>query len=338
MLLDALTGAGNRITSAIRSASQSTGITFDYLLKTAARESSFNPSAKATTSSARGLYQFIESTWLATVKEEGPRYGLGQYADAIERTPGGKYVVRDPAQRAQILKLRENPEVAALMAGAFTSRNSAELSRAIGREPTSGELYIAHFLGAAGAKRLLALKARAPGAAAADAFPEAARANRSVFYARDGSPRSANQVYAALTARHDRVPGQPAPATPPMAVAALPTTIATPQAGPAASPAAAALQAAIADPAYPIGSGRIAGNPIASSFAAGDAPVFHTLFREDNSAISPAVRALWGGVDPTSRQLASTTAATGAARAPLDLSGFLKPGIVHSGRRSGLGS
>ncbi len=336
MLLDALTDAGNRITSAIRPASQSTGITFDYLLKTAARESSLNPSAKATTSTARGLYQFIESTWLATVKEEGPKYGLGQYADAIERTPGGKYVVRDPAERAQILKLRENPEVAALMAGAFTSRNSADLFRAIGREPTSGELYIAHFLGAAGAKRLLALKAREPGAAAADAFPEAARANRSVFYARDGSPRSANQAYAALTARHDRVPGQPA--TPPMAVAALPTTIATPQAGPAASPAAAVLQAAIADPAYPIGSGRIAGNPITSSFAAGDAPVFHTLFREDNSAISPAVRALWGGVDPTSRQLASATGATGAARAPLDLSSFLKPGIAHSGRRSGLGS
>jgi hypothetical protein len=361
MLLDALTDAGNRITSAIRSASQTTGTSFDYLLKTAARESALNPNAKASTSTARGLYQFIESTWLATLKEEGPRYGLGQYADAIERTPNGRYVVRDPSERAKILKLRENPAISAVMAGAFAGRNSAELKSVIGREPTSGELYVAHFLGAGGAKRLLSLHARQPGASAAAVFPEAARANRSIFYARDGSERSAAEVYGLLTAPHDRkqtappmavasLQAQPmaSPALPvgvPAASAAVPTTIAALQNAPASSPAVGArLQAASAsvptaaqraDPARPA-------VPVSSALAAVEAPVFHALFREGNGALSPAVRELWSGIDPTSRRLAVVASAsnpsTNAARPPLDLTGFVKPAIGQSGRRTGLGT
>ncbi|HLV85239.1 MAG TPA: transglycosylase SLT domain-containing protein [Devosia sp.] len=48
-----LTAAGDR-----------NGVDFDYLLQTAMRESSLNPQAKAQTSSAVGLFQFLESTWL----------------------------------------------------------------------------------------------------------------------------------------------------------------------------------------------------------------------------------------------------------------------------------
>ena len=71
-----------------------------------------------------------------------------------------------------------------------------------------------------------------------------------------------------------------------------------------------------------------------------EAPVFHALFREDNGALSPAVRELWSGIDPTSRRLAAAAPAssTGAARAPLDLSGFRKPAVGFSGRRTGLGT
>jgi soluble lytic murein transglycosylase-like protein len=72
LVLDNVSGAGERITSSIQSASQTTGIGFQYLMQTAARESDFNPSARASTSSARGLFQFIESTWLGTMKEAGP--------------------------------------------------------------------------------------------------------------------------------------------------------------------------------------------------------------------------------------------------------------------------
>jgi hypothetical protein len=108
MLVNGLPGTGDQVTAAIRSASRTTGMTFDYLLNTAIRESSLDPAARAKTSSARGLYQFIESTWLAMVKEEGPKFGLGQFAAAIERRADGQYSVKDPRARAQILKLRED--------------------------------------------------------------------------------------------------------------------------------------------------------------------------------------------------------------------------------------
>src|SRR5262249_9419570 len=98
----ATASAAPQITGAIRRAAQSTGISFEYLLTTAQIESNLNPSAQASTSSAKGLYQFIDQTWLGTMKQDGAALGLGRYADAIERTSGGHYEVPDPAMRAAI--------------------------------------------------------------------------------------------------------------------------------------------------------------------------------------------------------------------------------------------
>lgn len=204
MFLDSLLNSGGRVTAAIRSASQQTGISFDYLMKTAYRESALNPSAQASTSSARGLFQFIDTTWLQTVKDDGAAFGLQQYANQIEKTGDGQYVVRDPAVRAQILRLRDNPEIASNMAAAFSKRNAMEIQTVLGRQPTEGELYIAHFLGANGAKRFLSLKASNPNASAAAAFPDAARANKSIFYNSSGS-RSIEDAYRVLVSKHDNV-------------------------------------------------------------------------------------------------------------------------------------
>ena len=71
------------------------------MLATAKMESNFNPKAAATTSSARGLFQFIDQTWLGTVKEAGAQLGYGKYADAITKIPSGSYSVSDPATRAR---------------------------------------------------------------------------------------------------------------------------------------------------------------------------------------------------------------------------------------------
>ena len=60
-----------KIASSIKQAASTTGASFEYLLATAKMESNFNPKAAATTSSARGLFQFIDQTWLGTVKEAG---------------------------------------------------------------------------------------------------------------------------------------------------------------------------------------------------------------------------------------------------------------------------
>ena len=77
--------AAPQITGAIQQAAKSSGISFEYLLTTAQIESNLNPAAQASTSSAKGLYQFIEQTWLGTMKADGLANGYGKYADAITR-------------------------------------------------------------------------------------------------------------------------------------------------------------------------------------------------------------------------------------------------------------
>ncbi len=183
-----------QVALALSLASTATGADFDYLMKTAARESSFRPAAVARTSSARGLFQFIKGTWLRTLKEEGGKYGMQHLADQIFRTRSGRYYVPDHVARRKILKLRHDPKISALMAGAFTRSNSEMLAQQIGRPPTGGELYLAHFLGASDAVRMIKLKKSNPHWRADRAFPQAARANRSIFYDRKRA-RGVREVY-----------------------------------------------------------------------------------------------------------------------------------------------
>ena len=194
-----------RVTGAIRDAARQTGAGFDYLLNTAIRESNLNPNAKAKTSSATGLFQFIDQTWLGTMKQSGASLGYGKYADAISRTPQGRFVVSDPAMRAEIFALRKDAAANATMAGAFANSNAKFLNERLGRKPSDGELYMAHFLGASGAARFISAAEARPDAKAADLFPRAASANSSIFFDRQGGARSLKQVYAGLVARHDGV-------------------------------------------------------------------------------------------------------------------------------------
>jgi hypothetical protein len=192
MFLEATTEIASRITGAIRNAARATGASFDYLLKTALRESNLDPTAKASSSSATGLFQFVDQTWLETVKNAGPTLGYGRYADAIVQTPSGRYMVPDAAMRQEIMELRNDPAASSAMAAAFTQRNEAILTARLGRKPTEGELYIAHFLGPAGAGQLIKTAFTAPQTKAATVFPEAARANRAIFYGRGGPPSAAH--------------------------------------------------------------------------------------------------------------------------------------------------
>ena len=130
-----LSQAAQKITGAIGLAARSTGASFEYLVTTAQIESRFNPKAKAPTSSATGLYQFIDQTWLATLKKAGPALGFGQYAEAIGKTENGRFTVTDPDMRSAIMRLRKDPRASALMAGAFTRSNEARLASRIGRQP-----------------------------------------------------------------------------------------------------------------------------------------------------------------------------------------------------------
>ena len=198
-----LANASAHISGAIRDAARATGASFEYLLTAARMESNLNPAAQATSSSATGLYQFIDQTWLATLKSAGPAHGYKEYADAITVGADGRYEVPDPNMRAAIMRLRNDPAVSATMAGAFTQTNAAQLSSALGRQPSEGELYIAHFLGPDGAVKLINAVSGQPNANAVQMFPQAAAANPSIFLNKSGQPRSVSEVYAALTGRFE---------------------------------------------------------------------------------------------------------------------------------------
>lgn len=185
-----------QVHTAIARASQATGVDFAYLLGEARLESSFDPHAKATTSSAAGLYQFTGGTWLQTLDRHGAEHGLGWAGDAIS---GGR--VTDPAQRASIMALRYDPDAAALMAGELANDNRMMLTGVLGREPDAGELYLAHFLGASGASQFLTALQADPDQSAAALFPAAANANRSIFYDTSGAPRSLGEVMGLLRSK-----------------------------------------------------------------------------------------------------------------------------------------
>lgn len=191
------------IATALKAASERTGTDFDYLLKTAMRESSLNCEAQSTTSSACGLFQFTEQSWLGTLKKHGEELGLGDYSAAISRNANGRYVVENAAERQEILALRSDAHASALMAGAYTQDSAAMLEDRLGREPNEGELYIAHFLGAGGASKLIGAAEDTPNVRADTLFPAAAGANKSIFYDGEGRARSASEVYRNLVAKHD---------------------------------------------------------------------------------------------------------------------------------------
>lgn len=195
----------------LNSAGNKNGVDFNYLLQTAMRESSLDPQAKARSSSAVGLFQFLEGTWLQVMKQEGPRLGYQNYSDAITETADGDFVIRDPKLKAEVLKLREDPQIAADLAAAFTKSNGDFLNQRFGRMPSPGELYIAHFLGAKGAEKMFTAGLQNPDQIAAKLFPKQASANPAIFYS-DGQPRTIRQVYKALVAKHAITPDTPAPA------------------------------------------------------------------------------------------------------------------------------
>lgn len=213
-------GTRERVSNAIQLAAVRTGVDFGYLFNQAKVESSLNPNAKAKTSSATGLFQFIEQTWLATVKKHGESHGLGWAADSIRRGANGRYTVADPGLRRQILDLRRQPEAASAMAAEFAADNREYLEGRLGRRVEGVDLYLAHFLGPAGAARFLKAHDANPDASAAGMLPAAARANRWVFYGPGGAPRSFAQIRERFA---DKIGGAGGlPAAPPRAVPALP--------------------------------------------------------------------------------------------------------------------
>lgn len=171
--------APSGVLNAIKSASAKTGVDFAYLMEKAAAESSFKPDAKAKTSSATGLFQFIESTWMGMVKQHGAKYGIDTTLD-----------------KKSLLELRKDPQIASFMAAEFAKDNQTYLEKTVGGDIGNTELYFAHFMGAGGASAFLSQLKKNPMASGADLFPAAAHANRNVFYdTQTGTPKTLQAIY-----------------------------------------------------------------------------------------------------------------------------------------------
>lgn len=206
VLIEAQDSRHQRVARHIHDAALATGVPFDYLLAQANSESRLDPNATSTRSSAMGLYQFTAGTWLEMVKKHGAEHGLGDYADAITKGTDGRWTVNDAQVKKEILEMRKDSRISALMAGEYAADNGKVLESKLGRKASPHDLYLAHFLGAGGAIKVLReVGAGDDTATAAGILPEAAKANPEVFHHQDdGQAKSVDALYQSVRNRFRR--------------------------------------------------------------------------------------------------------------------------------------
>lgn len=188
----------------IRQASQATSTDFGLLMAQAQRESGFRADAKSSTSSATGLFQFVDSTWLDMVHRFGDKYGVGDLAQQISQTSSGKLTVADASAKQKILDLRHDPAISSLLAGEYAKQNQTEIEQSLGRPLSRGDLYMAHFLGAGGATQFLKALDSKGDTPAAKLLPDAATANPSIFYDGSGRPKSVREIYQSVASKIEK--------------------------------------------------------------------------------------------------------------------------------------
>jgi len=186
---DTLLVGGSRISRSLVEtvirAAEDTEVDPLYMLALADKESSFSAEAKAGTSSAEGLFQFVNSTWLEMIRSHGAKYGYEAAAAAVE-TVKGELTIANDVMREWVLGLRRDAYLSAVMAGEMLKRDRARVERRIGRDLLRSEYYLIHLLGAASAGKLMEIVGGKREQSAPRTFPQAAKANKNLFFARDG--------------------------------------------------------------------------------------------------------------------------------------------------------
>jgi hypothetical protein len=170
---------------------------FKSLLASSLSESHHDPAARNKRSTAAGAYQFTERTWLSLLHRHGAQ--LGQAAAAAKITvEAGKPSVADPADRAALLALRSNTELAGSLAARYSDENRASLTRILGRKPSDNDVRIAYLLGASGAGRLLKAASAQPETPADKLVPAAVHSNPGLFLNAGGGVKTASEAVASL--------------------------------------------------------------------------------------------------------------------------------------------
>jgi hypothetical protein len=196
-------------------------------------ESGGNPNATNPNSSASGLGQFIDSTWLSTIRSARPDLAEGK-------------------SNAELLALKTDPTLSREMTQAYANQNQAILQKN-GLPVTEGNTYLAHFAGPGGAVKVLQADPSAPvGSILGDAVVKA-------------NPFLANMTAADLQAWASRkVGGQAAPAPSPVASAIMgkpqPAAV-TPATTPAVVAGQIMGQEPQPTPAIPFNLAALAGSP-----------------------------------------------------------------------------
>ncbi len=188
MTIEKIADSRDHVIATIRKVADNANVDFSYLLNQAKIESGLNPNARTGASSAVGLYQFTSGTWLSMVRQHGAQVGLDAEAQSLRDQTATS------ADKAQILALRTQPEIASTMAARFALDNAKALSAAGHTAVGPTELYLAHFLGSGGATTFMNGLRDAPSQPAAASLPAAAAANTPVFF-KDGTARSFREIY-----------------------------------------------------------------------------------------------------------------------------------------------
>lgn len=189
------------IAQTILNAAKATGADPVVMMAIADKESSFDVDAKARTSTATGLYQFVEQSWLEAVRDFGAKHGMEEDAKAVKTERGGRVYVDDPVQLRGILDKRKDPALAALMACERTLAASATVKKRVGADLSRGEIYMTHLMGTNGAGKLIETVATEPNRSSASVFPKAAASNRALFYKGRAKPLTTLEL-------HGRISGQ----------------------------------------------------------------------------------------------------------------------------------
>jgi len=187
------------VMDAIKSAAQESGIDPHLLAAVAWRESRFDPDARSKRSSARGLLQFTEGTWLQAIRDYGARHGVGAYAAAVQTQKSGALAVPDASLRSDILQRRSDPVLSAELAAEAMRLQRAAMQDRLGRSVRSADLYLLHVLGPSGSARFLSAVAQHSNASSLKvANPKVL--NNAGLLARDHRPMTVANTYAAVEA------------------------------------------------------------------------------------------------------------------------------------------
>jgi hypothetical protein len=189
--------AQTELVRSAKAATSGTSTDFRSLLASSLSESNHNSQARNKRSSATGAYQFTERTWLDLVRRHGAELGVGDAASKIT-VKNGAPTVADPTDRASILALRGNSDLAGSLAARYFDENRAALGKSLSRKPSENEVRMAYLLGASGASHLLKAAQSQPSVAADKIVPGAVRANPSLFHNHNGTVKTAGEAVASL--------------------------------------------------------------------------------------------------------------------------------------------